>query len=142
MGDNQHLDLDALVRRAADMVVPGNLREEIKLLVAEVRRLRALNRQEHFSVEGDTMHVEFWYPPHTAADAGKPNANPRYAILGLTAVRAADDVRVSYDFERDGWKVEQAQVFSWPLEGPADPEWKEVAFVQAWASKRDVDEDL
>jgi hypothetical protein len=58
--------------------------------------------------------------------------------IELTDVRAADGIRVSYDFERDGWVIKQASVFDWPIdEGVFDQDWQEVAFVQAWARKAD-----
>lgn len=51
----------------------------------------------------------------------------------MESVRAADSVRLSYDFARDGWRVEQASR-SERDEGDAtrDPGWREVAFVLAW----------
>ena len=78
---------------------------------------------------GDTMHVDLWYPRSEGQD--------KYLTVGLMDVRSADDIRVSYDFDRDGWVVEQAQVFEWDMDDElCDPEWKEVSFVQAWASER------
>ena len=75
-------------------------------------------------------HAEIWYP-------GLPGAPQTYLTVGLMHVRAADDIRVSYDLQRDGWVIEQAQVFEWAADDSVcDPEWKEVAFVEAWASQR------
>lgn len=74
----------------------------------------------HPRVEGNTTHVE----------------------VDLEDVRAADSVRLSYDFERDGWKIEQARFFSWPAgDAICDPGWVEVAFVQAWGSRVDTEDD-
>jgi len=54
-------------------------------------------------------------------------------VLNLVDVRAADPIRVSYDFERDGWKIEQSSVFEWDAnDRECDPCWREVAFVKAW----------
>ena len=50
-------------------------------------------------------------------------------------VRASDDIRVSYDFERDGWKIEQASRFSFEISEPFNEDWQEVAFIQAWGRK-------
>lgn len=61
--------------------------------------------------------------------------------IGLSDVRAADSIRVSYDFDRDGWKIEQASKFSWDNpEAPdfGDADWKEVAFIKAWARETPV----
>ena len=78
---------------------------------------------------GDTMRVDLWYPRLEGQD--------KYLTVGLMDVRAADDIRISYDFDRDGWVVEQAQVFEWDVDDElCDPEWKEVSFIQAWASER------
>lgn len=75
---------------------------------------------------GEEMHLDLWYP--------QVENNPvKSFVIGLVDVRAADDIRVSYDFERDGWKIEQASVFSWSEDDEeCDPDWQEVTFVQAW----------
>lgn len=76
-------------------------------------------------VSGDTLHVDLWYPRSEGA-VGKIQ-------VGLVDVRAADSIRVSYDFDRDGWKIEQASVFEWDVgEEVFDQGWQEVAFVPAW----------
>ena len=77
---------------------------------------------------GDTFEFEFFYPrsPKTV----------KFLEVGLSDVRAADNIRISYDFDRDGWKIEQARVFSWDGDDTiCDPQWKEVALVRAWASQ-------
>jgi hypothetical protein len=49
-------------------------------------------------------------------------------------VRAADDILIEYDFERDGYVIKQASKFVWDADDPVcDQDWQEVAFVQAWA---------
>lgn len=73
-----------------------------------------------------TKQVELWYP--------RVNGNPEYIEIDLSDVRAADGIRVSYDFDRDGWRIEQASKFEFAAEDKVcDPDWQEVAFVQAWA---------
>lgn len=63
------------------------------------------------------------------------NEGPQFVQVGLVDVRAVDDIRISYDFKRDGWVIEQAQIFEWPAnDKKCDPKWKEVAFIKAWAS--------
>lgn len=79
------------------------------------------------AVVGDSIRVELMYP--------RSEGLPRFIHVGLCDVRAADGLRLSYDFDRDGWKVEQASVFEWEVGSDCDPGWKEVAFVQAWASQ-------
>lgn len=78
----------------------------------------------------DTKRVCLEYP--------RNEGNPKFVEVDLMDVRAADGLRISYDFERDGWKVEQASTFSWEADDEkCDPDWQEVAFVQAWARKKD-----
>jgi len=49
------------------------------------------------------------------------------------AVRCTDSIRVSYDFERDGWRIEQAQFFEFAADDAVcDPGWTEVAFCRAF----------
>ncbi len=69
--------------------------------------------------------IDLWYP--------RVGSGAKGVIVGLQDVRAADSIRISYDFDRDGWKVEQASVFSWDVDDEiCDDGWQEVAFVQAW----------
>lgn len=54
--------------------------------------------------------------------------------VGLLDVRAADSIRVSYNFERDGWVIQQASIFVWATDDEVcDAGWQEVAFIRAWA---------
>ena len=78
----------------------------------------------------DVFGVELWYP-------GIGN-NPTTIQVGLLHVRAADDIRIKYDFERDGWVIQQASVFEWEAnDNVMDEDWQEVAFVRAWARERE-----
>ena len=80
---------------------------------------------------GNSLYLELFYPRN-----GEPNA-VRDFVIGLSDVRAADDIRISYDFGRDGWKIEQASVFEWDGDDEVcDPDWQEVAFVKAWARQK------
>jgi hypothetical protein len=73
---------------------------------------------------GSELHVDLLYPRSRGLD---------HIVVGLTDVRSADSIRISYDFERDGWKIEQASMFSRSTD---DKDWQEVVFVQAWARER------
>lgn len=78
----------------------------------------------------DTATFNFWYP---GTDEQKIN----YLEVGLMAVRAADNIRIHYDFDRDGWAIEQASTFEWDSDDTElDDDWQEVAFVQAWARQK------
>lgn len=88
---------------------------------------------------GKIVHVELLYP-RMAAEDGRADA----VEIGLEDVRAADGILVSYDFERDGWAIMQASTFQWPLDDTTsgDPDWQEVAFVEAWGrEKEEIDDD-
>lgn len=77
------------------------------------------------AIINDTAHISLWYP----------NIRPvKHIEVGLMDVRAADNIRISYDFDRDGWKIEQASIFSWESDDKIqDACWQEVAFIKAWA---------
>ncbi|MFX4223509.1 MAG: hypothetical protein ACMVO3_22555 [Thalassobaculum sp.] len=86
------------------------------------------------SVSGDTAHVDIYYP--------RVEGQPKFLTVGLMDVRAADGIRISYDFERDGWSIEQASTFEWEADdGVCDPDWQEAAFVQAWARDNRPDDE-
>jgi hypothetical protein len=75
-------------------------------------------------VVGDSIRVELCYPRIY---------DVQFVKVGLMDVRAADDIRISYDYERDGWRIEQASVSRWgPGDDVCDPCWKEAAFIPAW----------
>jgi hypothetical protein len=70
--------------------------------------------------------VEIWYP----------RQRPDEAVIDITLidVRAARNIRVTYDMDRDGWSITAPN-------DPGDPDnpqpideeiWSEVAFVPAW----------
>lgn len=82
-------------------------------------------------LEHSRVSVELWYP---RVDDSKVNE----VQVGLCDVRAADDIRISYDFERDGWVVKQQLFWEGPNDEPVDDvdHWYEVAFVQAWGQQR------
>jgi hypothetical protein len=76
-------------------------------------------------IDGDTIRADLWYP-HTEP--------VKHVEIGLVDVRASDGIRVTYDFERDGWVICQPTKLCWACddENP-DMGWKEVAFVKSWA---------
>jgi hypothetical protein len=55
----------------------------------------------------------------------------------LEHVRAADSIRITYDFDRDGWAILQASTFEWEVgDTVMDEDWQEVAFIEAWAREK------
>lgn len=87
--------------------------------------------------EGGIVGFDFLYP------RGEGPERPRIVQVGLEDVRAADDIQITFDFERDGWSVSQASRFSWEAgeydrieaEGGDPEDWQEVAFIPAWGRK-------
>lgn len=88
------------------------------------------------------LGVDMWYP-RLGVDGGQPREfdHPVTVEVGLSDVRAADSIRIEYDFARDGYSIKQASVFQWEVDDEVcDADWQEVAFVQAWARQVDPDE--
>lgn len=81
-------------------------------------------------IHGDTARVDLNYPRSEPV---------KFIQVGLCDVRAADDIRISYDFERDGWKIEQEEIIDHGGAYHSNGNWQEVAFVQAWGRTREVD---
>lgn len=80
-------------------------------------------------VEVEVPLIELWYP--------RLEGQCKTVEVGLMDVRAADSLRITYDFERDGWAILQASVFEWETDDKVcDEGWQEVAFIQAWGSQR------
>lgn len=84
---------------------------------------------------GSKVEIDFWYP-------NQEESQPEVTI-GLTHVRAADNIRVSYDFERDGWVIEQmSNREAWDSGDPyCDPCWREAAFCPAWQFMESEEDD-
>lgn len=53
---------------------------------------------------GNTLHVEFWYPPY-AGDEPKPSPNVHDVRIELVAVRGSDEIHVRFDYDRNGFVV-------------------------------------
>jgi len=75
---------------------------------------------------GNEVHVDLVYPSYTPDEAPE---RCHYVVVNQESVRASDGVRLSYDYGRDGWVIEQPHV----NEETGDERWVETAFVQSWA---------
>lgn len=56
--------------------------------------------------------------------------------IGLVGVKTSDPIRISYDFEREGWVIKQLELIPLYKDGPTDggeQVWHEVAFFDSWA---------
>jgi hypothetical protein len=84
---------------------------------------------ENAQLNGDTLLIDLWYPRSDDFEV-------KQIQIGLIDVRAADDIRVSYDHNRNGWVIQQAS--EWELDDTErDQGWTEVAFVKAWSQRKD-----
>ena len=76
-------------------------------------------------------HIDLWYPrtgPHTPEE-------PTSVRIGLVDVRAADDIVIDYDFERDGYRIRMATIHEWSDVEEMEKVGEglvEVAFVPSW----------
>jgi len=92
------------------------------------------NDKEVMVRHGDTVIASLWYPRNDSDDV------VRCVMVGMYDVRAADDILIEYDFERDGYSIKQASIFKWDFDDEEmDADWQEVAFVKAW--QREVQEE-
>jgi len=103
---SQNADLVRLLERA---------KEQNLELLEKMQELGA-KRVEHVEIRGETMFVDLWYPD-------TENSKFRDIHISLIDVRAADDIKISYDKDRDGWLVE-------------DFDEEEVAFIEGNISER------
>jgi hypothetical protein len=82
---------------------------------------------------GDEMHLDLWYPRNETSPV-------KSLVIGLMDVRAADNIRVSYDFDRDGWRIEQEEIMTDNGHYQSTGVWIEVAFIQAWGNEKQINE--
>jgi hypothetical protein len=77
----------------------------------------------------DIPTIDLFYP--------REEGNAKALEIGLCDVRAADSLRITYDFDRDGWSILQASIFEWDIDDETcDADWQEVAFIQAWGRQK------
>ena len=77
---------------------------------------------------GDTIQVDLAY------SNVEPKKKIQYVGVGISHVRASDGIRISYDYERDGYVIEQPYTIEVDKGSFIDCEqhWKETAFVESW----------
>lgn len=96
----------------------------------EPRQNRVSSDGTDIEAEAELTHVELWYP-------GVHEPSQETAVqIGLCHVRAARDIRVHYDLERDGWVVSAKNGDPTSDEGKdelAEDVWVEQAFVPSWS---------
>jgi hypothetical protein len=69
-------------------------------------------------------NLTLWYPRLT--DISRTSEQPTMIVLGLDDVRAADDMFIDYDFERNGYRIRMVENEEWDEDGTG---LVEVAFV-------------
>lgn len=79
---------------------------------------------------GDELAVTLTYPNHNLL---------KYVIFDQESTRGSDGIRISYDYDRDGYKIEQPTKTSF-CSVDEKQVWVEVAFVQAWASSEEEEQ--
>lgn len=98
----------------------------------------------HIAVHGRELHVDLTYPPRDEVEAEKLGTI-RHVVIDQESVRASDGIRVHYDYQRDGFVIEQASTFEWNSEEESNADnaedWQEVAFVQSWARQKETQDE-
>lgn len=97
-----------------------------------------LNRKDYYGAfynldideSNSRLHVDLSYPRLEDSEL-------KEIQIGLCCVRAADDIRISYDFNRDGWVIKQET----GQDEEGNTEWKEVAFCRAWQLDDEMNPD-
>jgi len=80
----------------------------------------------------ETQDAELWYPRNPG--------NRESVTVSLIDVRAADDLIISYDFDRDGWRIGMDRTRYTPGLMEVLAENEEVAFIPAWNDKPESEE--
>lgn len=78
-----------------------------------------------YSERDHVAQVDLWYPNVQDGETSEVR-------VGLVSVRAADDIVIRYDFDRDGWAILMERTIDrgdWMEETGI---WDEMAFVPAW----------
>jgi hypothetical protein len=66
----------------------------------------------------------------------RDNPSKAYARIILEDIRAANDLIIHYDFERDGWVIESPTKFVWTVdEDSFNEELEEVGFIPAYSER-------
>lgn len=79
---------------------------------------------------GDTVSIELWYPRTGFGTA-------KYMKVGLVDVRSAGDLRISFDFDRNEWIIEQQLATDTGTGIIEEHGWRETASLPAWQMTED-----
>jgi hypothetical protein len=87
----------------------------------------------HVTKSGDELLVDLTCPPKVGEENGAGQC--RYVVFDQESVRASDGIRLHYDYDRDGYVVEQPKHRLVKIEGKSYDtvtDWIEVGFFGAW----------
>lgn len=97
------------------------------------------DKNYHIVRRGETLSVDLTYP-------NMGEGRVQHVEVNQESVRASDGIRLTYDYERDGWSIQQPQLHEVLVEVKngcacyeSREEWIETAFVQSWALENVVD---
>lgn len=80
---------------------------------------------------GNTLDVDLQYPP--ASRGVIEPSRISFVTFDQTSVRASGGIRISFDYKRDGYAIEQPTKFEWfDSDDTMDQGYVEVAFVPAF----------
>ncbi len=80
----------------------------------------------HITRRGDTISIEPTYPSISTCGV-------KFIEVNQESVRASDGIRITYDYDRDGWSIMQPTRLSWSCDDEVcDEGWTETAFVESW----------
>jgi len=80
----------------------------------------------HITRRGDTILIEPTYPNISTCGV-------KFIEVNQESVRASDGIRLTYDYDRDGWSIMQPTKLCWSGDDAVcDMGWTETAFVQSW----------
>lgn len=98
-----------------------------------------MSRDDYFMEHSGGLHVDLWYP--------RSEDRPQFIQIGLVDVRAVPDIRLRFDFDRNGWAIE-CQVLDeregclLPPDSDDGPvEWRETGLINPQDLVRFDDED-
>lgn len=82
-----------------------------------------------FEVRGRQASFDFIYPR-----VDERPGRVQSITVGLEDVRAANDITIQFDFDRDGWVIESGTIFMWDTDDKArEHGMEEVAFIPAYS---------
>lgn len=85
-----------------------------------------------FNVSNETAWIELKYPLLNKI---------KFVEIDQMSVRASDGIRVTYDYDRDGWSIQQPKRLIGDIGAShVDYKWTEVYFAQSWAINEDPEE--